>query len=454
MRAIEPLFPDQPNCARYLPAISQNYAEAASNLSWSFAGLPGTMLNYLQLGGFFRYPATLVSAGQAAKTAAKAARPTMVTSRHKAGTFTIADSGGFQIQQGTLKWEGEPTVLRMLRWMEDHGDWVMALDFPTGGISMGNVTPHVRRLHAEGLGPQLDALNVANEQGLDFNACLLQTRINTEFMLQERDTSKAGFLVVLQGRNEAESSTWYREFQPLIADGIAFAGAHARNYRLLLNRLLDMRADGTLRRLKHVHILGTSTIECAVLFTAIQRAIRQHDNPDFQITYDTSNPMVSAMEFNIAITSYGLDYVSAGMGNKLVSMAPDWAYDRTLNEWCADVADQTNDGCRETGRDCQFPAFSEVGKQVKIGDLLDLSSGTAKPITNAMLLVACHNTQVYVDAHRNAVSNWYHANDGRSRFPVRTRVLEEVIKLALDPHKCPSPYVLVSESRHALEALV
>lgn len=473
MRAIEPLFPDQPsqvfkvagadvefpaegslaNRAHYLPAISKNYTDVAGDAAWSFAGVSGPMLNYLEPGRLFHYPATLVSAGQFAKTAAMAANPTAVTKRNKAGTFTIADSGGFQIQEGTMAWEGDATVLRMLRWMEDNGDWVMALDFPTGGISLGNMIPHVSRMRAEGLGPQLDSLNNANRLGFEYNACLLQTLINTDYMLAHRDPNKAGFLVVMQGRNEAESSLWYREFSSRITDGIAFAGGHVRNYALMLNRILDMRADGTLQRLRHIHVLGTSTIDCAVLLTAIQRAVRTHDNTDLQITYDTSNPSVTALRYNQAITSYGLDYVDASVSNDAPSKASAHAYSRTLNEWCADLTHLRNDECRKSGRDRQYAAFSSVGNLVKIGDLLDTSGPEPKPISDAMLLVACHNIQVTVDAHRNAISNWYHSDDARSRFPRSLIRMEAVINLVLDPVKCTTPRAVIADSQHILTSL-
>lgn len=473
MRAIEPLFPDQPshvfkvagedvqfpsagsfaNCAYYLPAISKNYADVAGDPAWSFAGVPGPMLNYLEPGRLFHYPATLVSAGQFAKTAAMAANPTVVTKRNKASTFSIADSGGFQIQEGTMAWEGEPTVLRMLRWMEDNGDWVMALDFPTGGISPGNMISHVRRLRDEGHGPQLDSLNNANRLGFEYNACLLQTLINTDYMLAHRDPNKAGFLVVMQGRNEAESSTWYREFSSRITDGIAFAGGHVRHYGLMLNRILDMRADGTLQRLKHIHVLGTSTIDCAVLLTAIQRAVRTHDNTDLQITYDTSNPSVTALRYSKAITSYGLDYIEASVTPSLVSKADAHFYTRSINDWCADLTDLLNKECRKSGRDRQFAAFTAAGNLVKIGDLLDLSAAVPKPISDAMLVVACHNIQVTVDAHRNAISNWYHEDDGRSRFPSSLIEMEAVINLVLDPIKCANPRAVIADSQHILTSL-
>ncbi len=50
--------------------------------------------------------------------------------------------------------------------------------------------------------------------------------------------------MVLQGTSEPESREWYCVHRPLInaAEGIAFAGTSNTSYRLMLHRLIDMRA--------------------------------------------------------------------------------------------------------------------------------------------------------------------------------------------------------------------
>ncbi len=98
--------------------------------------------------------------------------------------------------------------------------------------------------------------------------------------------------MVLQGTSEPESREWYRVHRPLIdaAEGIAFAGTSNTSYRLMLHRLVDMRDDGTLARIKHIHVLGTGTLASACVLTTIQRCIRASINPDLQITFDTATP--------------------------------------------------------------------------------------------------------------------------------------------------------------------
>ncbi len=206
---LDRLFPHQQNVARYLPAISHGYAKVAADPRWSCEGLPGTMLDYLRAGGIFRYPATLASAGQVmTESGGLSSASTMITERDPRSSFVVADSGGFQIQQGTLgPWRYQQTVLQSLRWQEAHGDYVMALDFPTGGINTGEMDKHIHRLtHVDG--EDLAAMNAANGLGIAFNACMRQTQINTEIMLQHRQPGTR-LLVVLQGTSEPESRVWY-----------------------------------------------------------------------------------------------------------------------------------------------------------------------------------------------------------------------------------------------------
>ena len=98
---IDRLFPNEPNRARYLPAISHQYAAFAAEPQFECAGFTDADLDYLSRSAVFRYPIGLSSAGQAIHRSGKVKnkRPTMVGERNRANTFIITDSGGFQIQQ-------------------------------------------------------------------------------------------------------------------------------------------------------------------------------------------------------------------------------------------------------------------------------------------------------------------------------------------------------------------
>jgi len=130
------------------------------------------------------------------------------------------------------------------------------------------------------------------------------THINNEYFIKNRD-GRCKFLNVMQGLNHSQSDKWYEEMKkycdPKIYpdnhfNGWAFGGQNKIDIHLMLRRLVIMIHDGLLEPGKHdlLHCLGTSILEYAVLFSDIQRAIRKHHNPNFQITFDCASPFFSA----------------------------------------------------------------------------------------------------------------------------------------------------------------
>jgi hypothetical protein len=134
------------------PAISEMYTRFIDNKNPKRQmprGLTQNDLNYLDTAStLFYLPNSLYSAGQAAKSDGAAAKKDMVTERDRGTTIILGDSGGFQIQMGSIKFKGDETRNRMMKWMEANCDWSMILDFPTGGINMGTIDPHYDRLTA------------------------------------------------------------------------------------------------------------------------------------------------------------------------------------------------------------------------------------------------------------------------------------------------------------------
>lgn len=194
--------------AVYMPAISSNFAKIGYSQhlkrNFSFAEKD---LNFLDPAStLFHYPYALYSAGQAARTDGAAQQISIVSQRDRDKTTVIGDSGGFQIQEGTIKFTGDATCERMLRWMEGHADYSMSLDFPTGGISPGNVAVHTARLDTQG---EITAMSAANGLSRDYNACLTQSLLNLDYFVQNRHSGKTNLLNVLQGRTERESKVWY-----------------------------------------------------------------------------------------------------------------------------------------------------------------------------------------------------------------------------------------------------
>lgn len=397
---MDDMFNKASKYAIYTPAISQEFAKLghSRHLKRSFSFLE-TDLNFLSpKSGLFYYPYALYSAGQAAKTANSALEDNIVKLRNRKATTVIGDSGGFQIQGNRIKFTGDSTCERMLRWLETHSDYSMSLDFPTGGITPGNVAMHAERLMAEG--HNLNAMSTANGQSLDFNACLKQSLLNLDYFVKKRKKGATKLLNVLQGRNEAESKTWYEAVKGYGLEGWAFAGAHQNSFSLLLNRLHDMRNDGLLQKAKWIHILGISTPSIAYLFNALQRCVTKI-NPGLQITFDTAGPFISAAKFQ-ALMTHRLD--KTGWTFSTVSMPKEGSPSdtRTLNELAWEIAQRSpkaNRGIKAMQEEKTFyaiPASTKVGARVKVNEICVGSKGSSDLDNDSIMILMNHNAEAYL----------------------------------------------------------
>lgn len=319
--------------ARFTPAISEMYVRYvnAENPKRE-PPIPREELNFFNpKSSLFYLPCSLYSAGQAAKSAGIAERKDMVTGRDRGPTTVLGDSGGFQIQTGAIKFEGDKTRERMMRWMEANCDWSMILDFPTGGIQIGNIDRHLERLESTtgflqaidadkkkifnpdgtpvwetvqspdyGNKAALDALIIKNGADVNdvnvrlFYACMLQTMINNDYFVQHRAPGATKFLNVIQGRNPSESKNWYENVKHYPFEGWSLASHHKENFEMTLGRILDMRDDNLLQDKDWMHFLGVGKFQHGCAYTTIQRAVRKQINPNFTISYDVSSPFTLA----------------------------------------------------------------------------------------------------------------------------------------------------------------
>ena len=296
--------------ARFTPAISEMYVRYvnAENPKRE-PPIPRSELNFLDPStNLFYLPCSLYSAGQAAKGNAVTHRKDMVTGRDRGPTTILGDSGGFQIQTGAIKFEGDKTREKMMRWMEANCDWSMVLDFPTGGIGLGNIDQHYNRLTAD-----LDEkiVDSGNKQALIdlilknggnpndkndrmFYTCMLQTIINNDYFVANRVPGATKFLNVVQGRNRTESKTWYENVKHYPFEGWSLASHHKENFEMALGRILDMRDDNLLADRDWMHFLGVGKFQHGCAYTTIQREVRKQTNPKFTISYDVSSPFTLA----------------------------------------------------------------------------------------------------------------------------------------------------------------
>jgi hypothetical protein len=242
--------------------------------------------------GLYSYKWALYSAGHANLDTTVDDPAESIIRKREEGTFMLGDSGGFQIMKG--QWPADwkdpncPKAMKqrqlVLKWMDEYMDYGMCLDVPSQTIR----NQHLYDKH--GIKTIDDAVKA--------------THINNEYFIGNRD-GRCKFLNVLQGLNHTQSDRWYEEMKkycdPKIYpnvhfNGWAFGGQNKIDIHLMLRRLVIMIHDGLLEPGKHdlVHCLGTSILEYAVLFSDIQRAIRKHHNPYFQITFDCASPFFSA----------------------------------------------------------------------------------------------------------------------------------------------------------------
>ncbi len=348
--------------AVFLPAVSEMYTRYVANETPKReppGGLTRDDLNFLSTKSnrLFFLPKVLYSAGQAAKSDTAANNQDMVTARPRDGsTIIVGDSGGFQIETGAIRWEGEKTQRRMLGWLEANADWSMILDFPTGSIKRrgqtfyeewmfddkGNpITEDVPMLDKDGI-PKLDKSGNPRmtkqpkvvQHELDFWFCLDRTIENNEYFLKNRTVGKTKFLNVLQGRSQdslnddfealgfadlprdqqkhllesgqiSECDAWYecaRKFSDTNVygdksfEGWALAGFHKENFTATLRRIIILLYDGMLTDKKWMHFLGMGKLKNGCVYTDIQRGVREHamGNKDFTISYDVSSPFTAA----------------------------------------------------------------------------------------------------------------------------------------------------------------
>lgn len=295
--------------ARFTPAISEMYTRyVVAESPKRYPPVTQAELDFLNHEtGLFYLPCGLYSAGQAAKSSGNHKKD-MVTGRDKSHTMILGDSGGFQIQTGAIKFEGDKTRHRMMNWLEENCDWSMILDFPTGGIAVGNIDQHYNRLMSP-LSP--DVVDSGNEESLKelilknggdlnsytdrmFYTCMLQTMINNDWFVQHRTPHKTKFLNVVQGRNASESKTWYENVKHYPFEGWSLASHHKENFEMALGRIINMRDDNLLADRDWLHFLGVGKFQHGCVYTTIQRLVREQINPNFTISYDVSSPFTLA----------------------------------------------------------------------------------------------------------------------------------------------------------------
>jgi len=312
----------------------------------------------------------------------------------------------------------------MLRWMEDHADYSMSLDFPTGGISLGNVAPHTARLNAHG---QVATMSATNGLSLDYNACLLQSLHNLDYFVQNRRPGKTNLLNVLQGRTEHESKVWYDAVKGYPLEGWAFAGAHQSAFSLTMARLLDMYDDGLLQNAKWIHFLGISTLEPAYIFTTLLRRVRRY-NPDIGISFDTSSPFLSAANFNM-YTSFRFDKHGCALISLPFAEHSSTGDTRTLNEMGRDLPKEITiaRGGTPAMRFTPLPVATAIGSKVSVAEICEMRDNRLRVTTDGVWILMNHNVEVFKKAFE-ALNRSFDENALDDDVPVHVRAAKIAIE--------------------------
>jgi hypothetical protein len=330
----------QKDYAVFLPAVSGFYATFIGKQRFeeyvNYKRIPKNFvngvesLNFLDPKAQFNYKWCLYSAGHAALDLNKdAPGEDMFRNRDKSTSWTLGDSGGFQIGKGV--WEGDwkdphcPKASKkrtaVLKWMDALMDYGMILDIPAW------VSRSPEGQKATGIKKYEDALAA--------------TDINNQYFMKNK-TGACKFVNVLQGENHTDADNWYehmkhycdpKQYPETHFNGWAMGGQNMCDIHLVLKRLVALRHDGLLEKGVHdiMHFLGTSKLEWATLLTDIQRAVRKYHNENFTITFDCASPFLA--------TANGQVYTSIEIEDRkkwvyrMIASADDKKYSTDTRPW-------------------------------------------------------------------------------------------------------------------------
>lgn len=444
-----------PGKAIFLPSITKAYAQFAHHGKFIRPMvIEPTDLNFLEPNSrLFHYPWALYSAGQAANTVANAARKDdIVATRNRALTTVLGDSGGFQIATDTknkFKWEGDTTCQRLMTWMEDTSDYSMTLDFPTGAIATGVMRRHTNRLLQSGV--DLNQLNSVNRFGLDYNACLYQSRQNNRYFATHSRSGRTVWLNVCQGRNEAESKHWYKTMREFPFRSWAFAGHSSTNLATTLRRIINMRDDGLLSTAKWMHFLGVGELGRGVLYTVMQKCILDTMSREVGFSYDASSPFQTAGRGSV-YTGFVLDETKWVFAQSNLRADAVDSKAETLLDYCSDLSRwKFSNGIEGWGTRAVLGTNAFVGGST-IAGLLRLHGKENAVLhegslgTTGYMAIMNHNTHVIVDAHRMAQNIFF--NSVPSQIPNSLKVAAEIIRLVF---RDQNPYSLIDQCERELD---
>ena len=453
--------------AKYCPAISGFYTtHLGKDLSTPGFIPPERVPKDFELGiqginfldpdnSYYHYKWGLFSAGHAERNLSKCDdREPMVHKRDKSRTVIIGDSGGFQIATGAIKLDwgsfkgpaGDKLREEILRFLEHTSDWAMTLDVPP-------IAATLPANQAAGLTKFSDTL--------DF------TLYNLKYFMQHRKPGATKFLNVLSGNSPETSKQWFEAVIPYsipdaveamgyererTLEGYAFAGVNMRDMATVLERILDLRDLDALKGKDWIHFLGIGRLDWACYLTTIERCLRQHDNPNIEISFDAASP-----------------FVAAG-GYALIYDYNHFTPDRLTYSMNKGLDNKNLKGCQ-----LDMPFGGPIMERLKVGDICCMGPGDLNKQgkegktswdTTSYALIMAHNVynHIYAIQEVNRLADIKDATGGASwtdwptirkikvkegHLPLVISVVRDFIRAVLDPNT-PNPRKMIDDHRARL----
>lgn len=399
--------------AIYLPAVTSEFANRVTQIVPAQRPFPcGLELSDLAFWSrnskLFYHPYCLHSIGQ---YRVGSVIDNALTRGGRTDRVLIGDSGGFQIGKGTLKgyhalklgmsaqeaeaaWVNADEVRNwIITWLETNCQYAMTLDMPLWATSSEGTDSPFHYCSIE----QLTAMTVENLR-----------------YIEAHRHGRTRWLNVVQGLDSKTTQAWFDAVKWFRHGGWSLAGnAGARGglYRLLTTVLMMREDDAFATGQDWVHVLGISTLDWAVVLTAVQKGLRV-SNPGLSVSFDSSSP------FQIAGRNEQACYLP-----ELGTHVSSWKI----------RMDQSPQGEVFVDSEAAFPYSSPLGQCMTLGDLNVYQGLYQKrrydPISLAMLVN--HNVYVYLKAFDMANDAAF-AADSEHPVPRLYRQCIEVIGEAFD----------------------
>lgn len=377
--------------AIYLPAVNEEFSRRVTQHvppSRAFpAGLKLSNLAFWDRSNpLFYHPYVLHSIGQ---YKVGSVIDNGITRGGRTDRVLIGDSGGFQIGKGTLDgykvlykgmsadaavdaWINADNVRNwIVTWLETNCQYAMTLDMPLWAATNVGVDSPFHLCSSE----QLTAMTVENLRYIEMHR-----------------QGKAKWLNVVQGVDEQTTKDWFDAIKWFKYGGWALAGAAGAKGGLenILKTVLMMRDDDAFSEGQDwMHVLGTSTLDWAIMLSAIQKSLRK-TNSKITISFDSSSPFQLGGRYEEACYLPTLD--------------------RNISSWKIN-REISPQGLVYVGSTERFPHSSPLGDRMTLGDL-NIYEGLYEkrrydPISLTMLVH--HNVYVYLKsvdmANERAFSN-------------------------------------------------